>query len=142
APTAVSQIVSIDVATGARMEHTSGPEVKVAPQFLSADRVAYLVKSGKHQGLAFSTGERGAEGEMRNPAWSPDGKQVAYQKTSFTPRPQNQPLFSRDPDFELAYSGFFPAFSREGKLAVSASGGAAISIMDADGSHARPVFQE
>jgi Tol biopolymer transport system component len=142
APTAASQIVSIDVASGSRVEHTSGPEVKVAPQFLSADRVGYLVKSGKQQGLAFSTGDRGAAGDLRNPAWSPDGKQVVYQKTSFAPRPQNQALFSRDPDFDLAYSEFFPAFSREGRLAVSASGGASISIMDADGSLARPVFQE
>src|SRR5579864_166606 len=36
---AVSQIVSIDVATGARTEHTSGAGVKVSPQFLGADRI-------------------------------------------------------------------------------------------------------
>jgi Tol biopolymer transport system component len=36
-PGAVSQIVSVDVATGARAELSTGPGVKVAPQFVRDD---------------------------------------------------------------------------------------------------------
>jgi len=142
-----SQIVSVNVATGARIELTSGPGLKVSPQFLSGDRTAYLVKGGGRPGLAFSTGEQGAAGLMRNPAWSSDGKLVIYTKTSYAARAPSLPLFSKDPDFELHYSDVFPTFSRDGRLAVTEFGGglnnpeAALSVMDADGAHAQRIFQ-
>ena len=143
-----SQIVSVDVATGARIEHTSGAGLKVSPQFLSASRVAFLVKGGARPGLAFTTGEMGAQGLMRNPAWSDDGKLVVYTKTSFKARPHGQPLFSKDAEFQLHYSDVFPTFSRDGRLAVTEFGGglndpsAPLSVMDADGSHAQRIFHE
>src|SRR5438874_13406741 len=34
-----SQIVSVDVATGTRAEQTSGPGLKVSPQYVSADHI-------------------------------------------------------------------------------------------------------
>ena len=45
-PRLESRIVSVDVATGARVEHASGPGLKVSPQFLGPDRIGYLAKSG------------------------------------------------------------------------------------------------
>ena len=42
-----SRIVSVDVATGARVEHASGPGLKLSPQFLDANRIGYLAKSGR-----------------------------------------------------------------------------------------------
>ena len=145
---AASQIVSVDVTTGARTEHTSGPGVKVSPQFLSADRIGYLVKAGPHAGLAFTTGEQGAGAELRSPAWAPDGKWVVYQKFSYVKRAQNLPLFNRDPEFDLIYSEIFPAFSRDGKsLVVSDREGlqgmeTAIAVMSPDGTHKKRVFHE
>ncbi|HXJ38356.1 MAG TPA: hypothetical protein VNH18_03700, partial [Bryobacteraceae bacterium] len=138
---AKSQIVSIDVMTGARTEHTSGPGLKVSPQFLTADRVGYLIKAGDHAGLAFTSGQPGAAGEMRSPAWSADGKQVVYQKFSYVRRAQNLPLFNRDPDFELIYSEIFPAFSRDGKSLVLSDRKdlpgmeTALCVMDPDGAN-------
>jgi len=143
-----SQIVSVDLATGARVEHTSGPGLKVGPQYLSADRIAYLVKAGPNAGLAFTPGETGVKGMLRNPAWSPDGKQVVYQKVDFTARPQNQPLYSWDPDMEIQYTDVFPRFSRDGKLAISdiknlaTTAAASISVMNADGSDKKVVFSD
>ena len=52
-----SRIVSVDVATGARAEHTSGPGLKLSPQFLDSKRIGYLAKSGASAALAFSSGE-------------------------------------------------------------------------------------
>src|SRR5260370_39070212 len=57
-----SQIISVDVATGRRTERTSGPGLKGSPQFLSADRIRYLVKGPGQKGEeAFTTGGHGAD---------------------------------------------------------------------------------
>ena len=52
----VSQIVSVDVATGERVEHTSGPGLKVFPQFLSATEIAYHRKGGPDEGTLLYVG--------------------------------------------------------------------------------------
>jgi Tol biopolymer transport system component len=143
-----SQIVSADVATGARVEETSGPGLKVQPQYLTADRIAYLVKAGPNAGLAFTKGAPGVKGSLRNPAWSPDGKQVVYEKLDFTARPQNQVLYSWEPDMDVQYTDVFPRFSRDGRLAISdiknlaTTGTASISVMNADGSNKKVVFSD
>src|SRR3984957_11162376 len=121
-----SQIVSVDLATGARKTYTSGTGLKVSPQFLSADRIGYLIKGPGQKGeLAFTTGEHGADapapGVVRNPAWSPDGKQVVYQKFAYASK-QNQPLFAKDGRFDIRFSGEFPAISSTGKLVLSPFG--------------------
>lgn len=149
---AESQIVSVDIASGSRMQYTSGPGLKVSPQFVSADRVGYVIKarSGQYNALAFSSGERGAQGMIRNPSWSPDGKRVVYEKFVYASQ-QNQLLFSKDPSFEVRFSGEFPAISSTGKLAVTPLGevGAGLStphdkvalyVMDADGSNRKELF--
>jgi len=153
APSTVSQIVSVDVETGARTEHTSGPGLKVEPQFLSADRIAYLIKAGPHTGLAFTTGEAGAPGAMRDPAWSPDGREAIYEKFDTRTRPQNQLLYSWNPDIEFRYTDAFPTFSKDRKLAVTevvqsltvgltAPPVVRISVMDADGSNRKTIFSD
>jgi Tol biopolymer transport system component len=154
---ATSQIVSVDVTTGARMERTSGPGLKVSPQFLSGDRIGYLLKGPGQKGkLAFTTGEPGADapapGAIRNPAWSPDGKQVVYEKFAYASK-QNQPLFAKDRTFDIRFSGEFPAISNTGKLTLSPFGevgsGAitpfdklAVYVSDLDGTNRKQVFQQ
>ena len=140
-----SQIISVDVATGARQEHTSGPGLKVSPQYLSENRIGYVIKAGPRMGLAFTTGDQGASGKMRNASWSRDGKWVVYQKWSYD-WPQNRRLFSIDPEFDLADSAPFPAYSHDGKkLAVTNLGTGivampSVSVMDADGTNAKLIF--
>jgi len=68
-----SLIVSVSVATGSRQDHTSGPGLKVSPQFLSGNRIGYVIKAGPRMGLAFTPGDQLANGEIRNPSWSADG---------------------------------------------------------------------
>jgi Tol biopolymer transport system component len=154
---ATSQIISVDVATGARTERTSGAGLKVSPQFLSPDRIGYLIKGPGQKGeLAFTSGGHGADasapGVIRNPAWSPDGKQLVYEKFAYDSK-QNQPLFAKDQTFDLRFSGEFPAVSSTGKLALSPFGdvGAlriipfdkvAVYVSDVDGTNRRQLFQE
>jgi len=143
-----SQIVSVSIANGTCQEHTSGPGLKVSPQFLSGNRIGFVMKAGPRMGLVFTTGEQGTEGQMRNPSWARDGKSVVYQKWSTEPWRQNEPMFSIDPEFDLAQSDPFPAFSHDGKkLAVTYLGTvpssrmSSISVMDADGTNAKQIFR-
>jgi Tol biopolymer transport system component len=138
---ATSQIVSVDVSTGDRIEHTSGPGLKLMPQFVSADEIGYLAKGGPNEGLAY-TGERPpVKGNMRSPAWSPDGRKVIYQKVDFAPRPQNMPLYSWDRSYEYRYTDVFPQLSRDGKLVVTEKDAdSSIVVMDPDGSNKERVF--
>jgi Tol biopolymer transport system component len=152
-----SQIVSIDLSTGVRTERSSGPGLKVSPQFVSAGRIGYLIKGPGQKGeLAFTTGERGADapapGVIRNPAWSPDGKQLVYEKFAYDSK-QNQPLYAKDQGFALRFSGEFPSISSTGKLALSPFGdvGAlriipfdktAVYVSDLDGTNRKQLFQQ
>lgn len=115
----VSQIVSVDVATGERVEHTSGPGLKLLPQYLSATEIAYLRKGGPEQGLASTSGRPGFKPAVRPPTWSPDGKSVIYEKIGFRPRTQNQLLYGWDSDWEYRYTDVFPGLSRDGKLVIT-----------------------
>lgn len=137
----VSQIVSVDVATGERVEHTSGPGLKVFPQFLSATEIAYHRKGGPDEGVVYTSGRPGFKGALRSPSWSPDGKTVIYEKVRFRGWTQNQPLYSWDPDFEYRYTDVFPALSRDGKLVITEKGlNSSIAIMDPDGSNRKRIF--
>ena len=138
---ATSQIVSVDVATGERIEHTSGRGLKLSPQFVSADEIGYLAKGGPNEGLAYTGGRAAVKGKMRSPAWSPDGRTVIYQKVSFAPRAQNMPLHSWDGNYEYRYTDVFPQLSRDGKLVVTEKDAdSSIVIMDPDGSNKARVF--
>ena len=146
----VSQIVSLDVATGARREHTTGAGLKVSPQFFDDNRIGYLVKAGSQPGIAYTTGDRGLAGEIRNPAWSLDGHVVVYdrgragsERVSYT---LLQPLYSVENAFELAHLGRLGAYSPDGRrLAFSEPVSAdqwAMVVMDADGISPQRVFFE
>ncbi len=147
-----AQIVSVNLATRERFEHSSGPGLKVQPQFLGGDGVGYLVKAAPpdgpiEPGLAY-VDAKGVAGSMRNPSWSTDGRLVVYEKTDFTPRPQNQRLYSWSSEYEYRFTDVFPSFSTRGRLTVtglSATLGnpqTPISTMDADGSNQQRVFHD
>lgn len=140
---ATSQIVSLDLATGKRMEQTSGPGLKLAPQFLPDGRIGYSTKSAQTTGIAYTSGAAATFPTlMRSPSWSPDGKQVVYEKIENTPRVQNQPLYSWDPNYEYRYTDVFPSFAKDGTLLVTNKDvDSSIVIMNADGSNKRLVFK-
>ncbi|HYM13407.1 MAG TPA: hypothetical protein VEU62_21895, partial [Bryobacterales bacterium] len=146
--TGASQIVSIDIESGARVEHTQGPGVKVSPQYLAGGLIGFLVKSGGDQGIRYTDGGKGPA-NVRNPAWSPEGKQVVYHRILSPRRNRMTPAFSPDPEFELVLSEVFPAFDRAGgRLVVSSRGesrdiaDAGLEMMNPDGSGRRWVYHE
>ena len=119
-----SRIVSVDVATGARVEHASGPGLKLSPQFLDANRIGYLAKSGTTAALTFSSGEKGSGGDIGNPSWSRDGRRVVYHRgpieTIPAARKPGGSLYSGDPQYDLRFASGFPAVSPDGRqIAVS-----------------------
>ena len=118
AETSQSQILSMDVEHGDRQQHTSGPGMKVSPQWLSADRVAYVKKQGSDPGLEFTSGEKGTRGEFRNPAWSLDATHVVYHRELQGERHWMTPTFSRDPEFDLMLTELFPACSPTGDQVI------------------------
>ena len=139
---ATSQIVSVDVANGVRKDETTGPGLKVEPQYVGAANIGYLIKSGANAGLAYTSGTGAFPRAMRSPSWSPDGKTVVYEKADFAPRAQNLPLYSWSPDYEYRYTDVFPTVAKDGKLVVTekAVSDGTISIMDADGSNKQRIF--
>jgi len=144
-----SQIVSIDIASGARHELTAGRGLKISPQFLDNQRVGYLVKAGPEAGLAYTSGERGPRGELRNPRWSADGRHVVYDRgTAESVRVgyrAMQPL-SGGGRFNLEHFGRLAAFSPDGaRIAFSEPADGpdwAISVMDADGRNGKRIYYE
>ena len=139
---ATSQIVSYDFATQKQTELTTGPGLKLTPQFLPDGQVGYMTKVGRASGVGYTKGTAKFPESMRSPSWSPDGKLVVYEKVDYTPRPQYQKLYSWDPGFEYRYTDVFPSFAKDGTLLVTNKDvDSSIVTMDADGKNKHMVFK-
>jgi len=138
-----AQIVSVDVATGTRIEHTSGPGMKVGPQYVSDDEIVYRRKGGPAAGL-YSTiaGKPVVKIErLRTPSWSQDGKQVIYEKFTWGGWKQNQPLYSWDAAREYRYTDVWPAMAKDGMMVLTAKGdNSSVDIMKPDGSERKRIY--
>ena len=137
-----SQIVSIDVATGERITHTSGPGLKVCHQYLSPTEIGFLRKGGLDEGVHYTSGRPGFKRAVRSPAWAPDAKAIIYEKHEFKARPQNKPLYSWDAEWEYRHTDVFPALARDGTLAITEKqqGNSSLVIMKPDGSNKRNIY--
>jgi Tol biopolymer transport system component len=149
---ATSQIVEIEVASGARKVVTQGPGLKAGPHYLPGDAIAYLLKAspkdGPAAGIVYADGSRGPAGAVRNPSWSPDGKTVVYYRFGATNRAQYTRLHSWDPAREYRYTDVFPTLCRKsGRLAITdldfpfGNPTASLSVMNVDGSARQKIFQ-
>ena len=137
---ATSQIISVDVNTGERITHTSGPGLKLLPQYLSNDNIGYLAKAGPNEGIGYTNG-LAIKLKLRSPSWSPDGRQVIYEKQDWKPRVQNQLLYSWDPNYEYRYTDVFPGFASDGKLVITEKNdNSSIAVLDADGSNKKRIY--
>lgn len=139
---ATSQIVSINLMTGKKTELTSGPGLKLQPQFLPDGSIGYATKSGKQQGIVYSDGRTAKfPGQLRSPSWSPDGTRVIYEQVDYSPRPQNQLLYSWEPGYEFRYSDVFPSLSQDGTLLLTTKdANSSVATMKPDGSDKKIIF--
>jgi len=147
-----SQIVEIDLATGAETPVTTGPGLKVNPQYLPDGRIGYVVKGtpkdGPKLGITYSDGKHGPEGEVRNPSWSPDGKSLVYYRIDVKNRPQFAKLYSWDKKHEYRYTDVFPTVCpKNGRMAITeldfpfGNPTAPVSVLNVDGTQKVKVFQ-
>ncbi len=140
-----SQIVSIDVESGQRVEHTEGTDLKLSPQFISDDEIGYLVKYGPNEGFAYTSGRAPRRATfLRNPRWTSDGRSVIYEKVAFQPvRPMFKSLHSWDKDWEYRFIDVFPLMSRDGWIVYTEKqhGNSSILIMRPDGTRRTKVFE-
>lgn len=138
---ATSQIISLDILTSTRSELTTGPGLKLMPQFLPDNRVGYLAKGGVNAGLGYIGATNMVKQNIHSPTWSSDGKKVVFEKNDFTSRPQNQLLYSWDDQYQFRYTDVFPNFSKDGELVLTdKSTDSGISISNGDGSDKKKVF--
>ena len=149
-----SSVVSVDVATGERTVHASGPGLKVSPQFIAPDLIAYLLKTRSSGTLAFTSGKESAPEDRANPAWSQDGERVVYHAGqletmhhySNTPGRQLHGTVAK-PGFELVHASGWPTVSPDGRtLVVSertpSADRMALVLWDVDGTNPRRVYQD
>jgi Tol biopolymer transport system component len=136
---AISQIVTFDLTTNTKTVKTTGPGLKLLPQFVG-NEIGYLIKGGPNEGIGYTNGIS-IKQNLRSPSWSPDGKTMIFEKQSRKPRQQNELLYSWDKDFEYRYTDVFPSFSSEGKLLLTEKDdNSSIAHMDADGSNRKRIF--
>ncbi|MFD9495392.1 TolB family protein [Streptomyces sp. NPDC060005] len=143
--TVESQIVSVDVATGTnRVVHTSGPNLKVSPQYVTNTEIGYLVKGGADEGLAYTSGRPSVKRSLRSPVWSSGGTSVIYEKQDFTNRAVDETLYSWDANWDYRFCDVFPVLSRQGRLAVTEKqtglSNSSIVTLKPDGTDVKVVF--
>ncbi|KAF2672420.1 tat pathway signal sequence domain-containing protein [Microthyrium microscopicum] len=144
-----SQIISLDFATGKdRVEHTSGSGMKIAPQWISQQDIAYLIKGGPNEGLNYTAsapGRTAFKRAIRSPSWSSDGKLVVYEKVGFSARAMEKPLWSWDDEWDYRFTDVFPALSRDGQFVMTQKqignpGNSSVVTLNPDGSNSKVIF--
>ncbi|HEY6456336.1 MAG TPA: hypothetical protein VIY90_13770 [Steroidobacteraceae bacterium] len=147
-----SQIVEVDVASGAITPVSSGPGLKTNAQYLPNGVIGYLVKAAAPDspgaGINYSNGSLGPRGVIRSPSWSADGRTVVYYKRGLINRPQYTRLYSWDKTREYRYTDVFPILCpKSQKLAITdldfpfGNATASISVLNPDGTDRHRIFQ-
>jgi Tol biopolymer transport system component len=145
-----TRIVTLDIAAGvsrpAMEEAPVPPELTgqvrtLSPQYTAAG-VNYLAQEAyEKRRIVSASGARGPLGDIQNPAWSPDGKSVVYQKS--TPRDHGflEKLVSRDGRYELLLNtvGPFASLSVNGEGIVYGDNSKKIMVAKANGAEARAI---
>jgi hypothetical protein len=63
-----TRVVSIDIATGAATEVSTGPGVKIAPAFLASGEIAFIRTDAAGAGIHYASGKDGPKGDLRSAA--------------------------------------------------------------------------
>lgn len=143
--------MAVEVETGAKTLLTHGDGVRLWPQWLPDGGVGFLmIYPGGEAHVRLLHGDRatdGPRGQLRNPSWSSDGRQVVYEKVARATTLTMLSEFSRQSDFALTrlHAGLFSAFSPNGdRLALGGlhknPNDVGLELMRPDGTERRPLL--
>ena len=155
----LSQIVSVDIATGLREVLTKGPGRKFAPKWIDSRQIGYVrgpdneVPGARQKvnypvaGVQFTDGRTGLTGEFSNVDWSPDRKRIVFHREIDKDWPSVIPAYSLDSKFRLIRTGVFPAFSPDGRRLAVHTGLAGIFhntivVMNSNGTNRHAIFED
>src|SRR5206468_12004799 len=96
--TGTTQIVSVDVASGARDTITSGPGLKIFPRWVDSHRVVYATR----QGLRFTGSDSTIAGEFAVADWSPDHRMMVFHR-EMDPRDDRDRPFQSWPSLDARF---------------------------------------
>ncbi len=149
----ITQIASVDVASGVRKELTRGEGARLWPQPFKDGGLAYLVKLPDSEALlrvVDATGKTidGPKGTMRSPSWSADGRKVVYHKVLPAGEHDVSTVFSRNEDIELTnlsnevfiFGAFSPSGDRIAAGVRNDQGGTSLITMDPSGNNRQTLF--
>jgi Tol biopolymer transport system component len=142
-----TRVVSIDIATGAATDVSTGPGVKIAPAFLASGEIGFIRKDAAGAGIHYANGKNGPKGDLRSAAWSPDGTRVAFHKRLPPPASVGRKMWSRLPDYELRIGGLQPSFHPSGDryamtTYVPPPGGNDLLVVDASTDKSTVIFHQ
>lgn len=136
-----SSIISIGVDGKNRRTEVEGPGVKIFPQYITDSTIGYLVKAGTNQGFHLTDGSH-YKTAARSPSWSPDGKLVVYEKTTWEILPLYKELYSWDTQWDYRFTDVFPQLSSNGKVVITQKylGNSSIVTYDKEGKNVSLVY--
>jgi Tol biopolymer transport system component len=142
-----SSLIFIDFETGSdcRVE-VQGAGVKIYQQYLPQGDIGYFYKGGSKEGMYTTSGTyvNTTPATVRSPAWSPDGKTLVYEKTTWAVRPMGKKLYGWDDDWEYRFTDVFPQISKHNVLAITQKqlGNSSVIAMNSNGTNQHPVFND
>lgn len=97
-----TQIVSVDIDTGARENYSDGKQYAWSPAYVGSTGIGYGINDPRDQqtSIVYSSGAKGPAG-AEDPSWSPDGSMVVYDKQVPVTFHWTDVRPSRDPRYEL-----------------------------------------
>lgn len=155
-----TELVSLDVATGERLQLTASNLTKLSPKSLPGGKVGYAVRAASAtatvaDGIYIVHPDRHVtlvvSGIVRNPVWSADGQHLVYERIVKPAHTEHiSATASHDPEFDLYLSEPFPSFSPDGRQLLYSQYGndgtstsdTSVEIMNADGAGKRTLFHE
>jgi TolB protein len=116
-------LTRINIVSGEATPVNAGPGIKIFPSVLPSGEVAFVRRDVHAQGVFYASGKAGPAGDVRWPAWSPDGSHVVYGRVavsaSVSPLSETRKLWSRNPQYELISTGMLPAYDPSGERYVA-----------------------
>lgn len=142
-----TRLVSIDIATARIAEVSAGPGVKMSPAILPSGEIAYVRKDTGAPGIFYGTGRPGPAGAVRSPSWSPDGTRIVYHKIISEEARDWQKTWSRDPEYDLIFTRWLPAFNPTGERFVATraavgSGNGSLVLVETGTNASHPLFEQ